>query len=199
MRSHRLTPRRLRLLPRATFLIAAALAALTLFLHSVQGQNAPTITGDSAASVAEGTATTTVIKTYMASDMDDDPLTWSLEGVDSGDFTLTENSGMTGYELKFSAVPDYEDPADDGEDNVYNVTIKVVDDESPPMEATKAVTITVTDVNEAPVIDTTDDAYDFAENTDITTAVATFEATDPDDGAMLTWSAWTETTPGTSP
>ena len=37
--------------------------------------------------VAENTATTTVIETYMASDPDtDDTLTWSLSGVDAGDF-----------------------------------------------------------------------------------------------------------------
>ena len=49
------------------------------------------------------------------------------------------------------------------------------------------VTINITNVNEAPDIDTTTTAYDFAENTLVTTAVATLEATDPESGDTLTW------------
>ena len=109
-------------------------------------------------------------------------LTWSLEGDDSGDFTISSDGKLT-----FNAVPDYEAPADTGTDNVYNVTVKVADDEGTPTSATLAVTITVTDVNEKPTIDTTDNPYNFAENTLIATAVATFEATDPDSGFDLTW------------
>ena len=122
----------------------AVLAALLLLPGQVRGQNAPTITGDSSASVPENTAITEVIKTYTASDMDMDMLSWSLEGDDSGDFSIS-----TSGELTFSAVPDFEMPADNGTNNVYNVTVKVTDDETPAMSGTLDVTITVTNVNEA--------------------------------------------------
>ena len=137
------------------FPVVLVLAAALLLLGRVHAQNAPVISGSAAISIAENTATTHVLETYMATDADSDPLTWTLEGVDAADFTLTANSGSTGYELKFAAVPDREMPADMGEDNVYNVTVKVEDDESPAMFDEHPVTITVTDVNEPPAITST--------------------------------------------
>ena len=127
-----------------------------------------------------------MIKTYTASDADTgDVLTWSKEGDDEDDFTLTENSGMTGYELKFSAVPDFENPADKDTNNEYKVTVKVTDDETPTaMSGTLDVTITVTNVNEAPTITTSEMTKNVAENT---TAVLTFEASDVDASDTKTW------------
>ena len=137
-----------RLIPLTAALgLLAVLLVLLLSPGEVRAA-APVITGDATASVAENTAIATVIKTYTASDSDMDPLTWTLEGDDSGDFTLTENSGNTGYELKFSAIPDFESAADTGTDNVYNVTVKVTDDEATPLSDTLDVTITVTNVDE---------------------------------------------------
>ena len=43
-------------------------------------------------------------------------------------------------------------PVDNNTDNIYNLTVKVTDGGSPVMNATRAVTITVDDVNENPVI-----------------------------------------------
>ena len=120
----------------------AVLAALFLFPGQVQAQNAPTLTGDDTASIAENTATSTVIKTYTATDADMDTLSWTLEGDDSGDFTIA------GGELKFRAIPDYEAPVDADTDNDYEVTVKVTDDETSPMSATKEVTVTVTNADE---------------------------------------------------
>ena len=41
----------------------------------------------------ENTATTDVLATYEASDADvSDTLTWSWQGADSGDFTITKNA-----------------------------------------------------------------------------------------------------------
>ena len=126
----------------------ALLAGLLLFPEQGRAQNAPTISGTNSLSSPENTATTTVLTTYMATDPDSDPLTPSLTGDDSGDFTLTENADNTGYELKFMAVPDYETPADQGGDNTYNVTVNVVDDETPVMTGELPVTVTVTNVDE---------------------------------------------------
>ena len=70
---------------------------------------------------------------------------------------------------------------------MYEVTVEVTDDGSPAMSATRPVTVTVTDASEGPQISTMVSTYDFAENTSTGDAVATFEATDPDAGAVLTW------------
>ena len=99
-----------------------------------------------------------------------------------GDFTIA------GGELKFSAVPDYQTPADTGTDNVYNVTVKVTDDEATPLSATKAVTVTVTNVNEAPTITTTTTTKTFAENQPVSTDVETFAASNVDASTTFAWS-----------
>ena len=100
----------------------------------------------------EGTTTSMVLATYTATDAEMDALSWSLGGDDSGDFTLTPNVGNTGHELKFKVVPNYELPADMGGNNTYNVTVNVADDETPVMTTELPVTVTVTNVNDAPSI-----------------------------------------------
>ena len=102
-------------------------------------------------SFPEGTTTSTVLHTYTAADTDTlTTFTWTLEGVDAGDFMIDAG------ELKFANVPNFEMPADTPStpqsegDNVYNVTVKVADNESTPLSATLPVTVTVTNVNEAP-------------------------------------------------
>ena len=97
-------------------------------------------------SVAENTATSVVLKTYMADDPESDTLTWSLSGhnADTSDFTIT-----TTGQLKFSNVPNYESPTDNLMDNVYNVTVNVRDTIGGSIDASIAVTVTVTNVDEA--------------------------------------------------
>ena len=178
-----------------TSLATLALLAAALFLlpSGAQAQNMPVISGDATASVPENTATTTVIKTYMASDADSDPLTWTLEGDDASDFTLTANSDDTGYELKFASVPDYEMPAGtpattgDPADNTYEVTVKVEDDETNPMTGMLEVIVTVTNVNETPSITTTTSTITKPENTATTEVLETYEASDPDASPTFTW------------
>ena len=59
---------------------------------------------------AENTATSEVIETFEADDVDaSTTLTWSLEGADASDFRITTNADGQG-ELKFRNVPDFEDP-----------------------------------------------------------------------------------------
>ena len=43
-------------------------------------------------------------------------MTWSLEGEDKDDFVITKNTVTNEGELRFAAVPNFEDPVDD-EDN----------------------------------------------------------------------------------
>ena len=65
-------------------------------------------------------------------------LTWSLEGTDAEDFTIDAATGDV------SMVPrDYENPVDENEDNVYEVTLRATDEAG--NSATTALTVTVVD------------------------------------------------------
>ena len=85
-------------------------------------------------------------------------LRWSLSGEDSGDFKLRDSRGSriwpgTGISrndeamLWFAQTPDYEDPADADGDNVYKVTIEVINANF--ISGSLDVTVTVEDLNEA--------------------------------------------------
>ena len=91
------------------------------------------VTGDAAANYAEND--TDAVATYTASGPDAASATWSLDGADAGDFTIT------GGVLAFRSTPDYENPADMGGDNVYQVTVQA--NAGGEMD-TQDVTVTVT-------------------------------------------------------
>ena len=148
--------------------------------------------------VDENTATSVVIKTYEAEDPDaNSVLTWDLHGADAGDFTITKNADGHG-ELKFRNVPNFEMPVDDDTDNAYDVTVRVRD--AGGLSTTLMVQVTVTDVNETPVV-SGDNSPAFAEieydvlDADLTAAnyiIATYSATDDDnsDNANLQTITW---------
>ena len=56
---------------------------------------------------------TSAVYTFRASDPQGGPITWTLEGDDRGDFTITGDSSGQGV-LAFSTSPDYENPSDTG-------------------------------------------------------------------------------------
>ena len=100
--------------------------------------------------VRENTETSRIIKTYRATGVGEGSvLTWSLEGADRADFTIRRNAQGHGI-LRFANVPNYEMPADAGADNVYDVTVKVTDNQG-GLSDTLMVKVTVYNVNEAPV------------------------------------------------
>ena len=164
---------------------------LTFTVTVTNVNEAPEITTNSGAayifSEAENTATSEVIETFEATDVDaSTTLTWSLQGADASDFTITTNADGEG-ELTFRNVPDFEDPKGSlGTDrNVYIFEVKVRDNGSPRKEDTIGVDLRVTNVNEAPVIDNTQAGISKQENE---TFVVTFTASDVDDSTTLTWS-----------
>ena len=138
---------------------------------------APTVTSAATASVGENAAGT--VYTVAATDPDaGTTLTYSLTGADASLFDINATTGA----ITFKSSPNYEAPGDAGGNNVYDVTVGVSDG---TITTTKAVAITVTNVNEAPTI-TSGDAASFAENGSGT--VYTVAATDPDAGATITYS-----------
>ena len=84
---------------------------------------------------------TSTVATYST----DGPVeaTWTLEGDDAGDFSISISGGM----LTFSSPPNHEAAADADMDNTYMVTVKA--DAGGEMD-TQDVSVTVTNVDEAP-------------------------------------------------
>ena len=141
----------------------------------------PVVSGPQSLSFAENQATDQVLGSYGAVDPEDPSALitrWSLSGSDAGDFSVSESG-----ELSFRNVPDFERPADSNGDNVYSFSVRASDGRN---YGYLAVTVTVSDVNEAPVITTTSEtAFTYTENG--TAAVFTFSATDPENAAV-SWS-----------
>lgn len=118
----------------------------------------PTITsngggGTASISVAE---TITAVTDVNATDTEAPPqtLTYSISGVDAGDFTIDSNTGV----LTFASAPDFENPTDSDTNNVYQVTVQASDGNGGT--DTQDLTITVTDVASTLVVTTTSDADD---------------------------------------
>ena len=132
---------------------------------SISGQTSPVY----AENRTDAVATYTVAGTNAAS------ATWSLEGTDAVDFTIS-----SGGVLRFRDSPDHEMPADNNTDNIYMITVNASDGTD---MATHEVTVTVTNVNEVPTIEG-DATIDYAENR--TDDVATFISMDPE-GATISW------------
>ena len=104
----------------------------------------PELTGMDMVRFDENTAVTTDVATYTATDDEDGvsntAVDLMLSGADAGDFNITDGV------LTFKESPNYEDPADAGTNNVYNITVVATD--SDDQTDTIAVTVTVTNVNE---------------------------------------------------
>ena len=152
-------------------------ATHTVTITVTNVNEAPEITTTSmthtAFNVDENTATSMVIKTYEASDADaNTTLTWSLEGNDAGDFTITKNAQGQG-ELKFANVPDHESPADTSTNNVYDFTVKVQDNHAGNLTDRLSVAVTVDDVSEttAVIVAFEFGSYSVAEGNDVTVKV----------------------------
>ena len=140
----------------------------------------PAVSGLTAVQYAEnGTA---AVDTYTATDADGQAVsvTWSLEGDDSGDFTIS------GGALSFASSPDHESATDDNTDNEYNVTVVATDGSEP---GRLNVTVDVTNVNEAPTFNEgTSTTRNIDENSAAGTNVGSRVIATDQDGDTLTYS-----------
>ena len=98
------------------------------------GATAPA-TGSASISVKENT---TAVHAYTSNES---PVTWSISGTDASLFTI----GTDG-KLVFKVAPDFELPSDSNKDNIYEITVKVVD--AARNETTQTLLVTVTDVDD---------------------------------------------------
>ena len=106
-------------------------------------------------------------------------LTYSLTDDGSGRFSIDTQSGII---IRNAAVIDYEGLSQAERDDGITLVAQVEDDETSPNTAEADVTITITDVNEAPVFDEGSYIFTQAENEDIGTDVvgSSVSATDPE-------------------
>ena len=110
---------------------------------------APVITSNGAGATASvGAAENqTAVTTVTASDVDGAAAVYSIVGgADAARFTINAATGV----LTFVVAPNFEAPTDAGANNVYDVTVQVSDGNGGT--DTQAIAVTVTNVNEAPVI-----------------------------------------------
>ena len=112
--------------------------------------------------------------TYRATDPEGAEVAWSVSGTDGGDFEISA-SGV----LSFREPPDYDDPSDDDDDNEYEVTVVATDQTG--HAASLPVTVTVTDVNEGPIISGTGE-FTVRENHDA--VLGTYTGRDPEDPSL---------------
>ena len=107
---------------------------------------APVFTSAATFSVEENQ---TLVGTVMATDADaGDAVSYAVTGgADQAHFEIDASSGI----LTFATAPDHENPGDDGDNNVYLVTVTATGGTGArALTATQDITVTVTDVDEPP-------------------------------------------------
>lgn len=143
---------------------------------------APTITSGATANAVENS--TAPFMTVTGTDLDTPAQTLSfsidLASPDGAKFTINPSTGA----LSFAVAPDFEAATDSGADNVYNLTVKATDNGTPNQFTSKAIAVTVTNINEAPTI-TANQVFNIAENSAAGAAVGIVIAADPDKTAPL--------------
>ena len=153
---------------------------ITVTITVTDANDAPEFpsTGSNARSIAENTvANTNIGAPVRATDADNDNLTYTLEGTDPGSFAIDESSGQ----LKTKSALDHEDK------DSYTVTVKASDGKDGV--DTIDVTITVSDVNEAPSFGSPTATRNVPENTAANQPVGEpVAAKDQDDGDSLAYS-----------
>ena len=146
----------------------------------------PVITSAASLTVAENQ---TAVATLTATDADTPvaDLTWSIPadaagGADRGKFTLS-----SGGVLAFASTQDFENPDDADTNGIYAVTVEVSDGS---LTDTADLTVTLTNVNEAPTADAGADQTGVVPGTVVTLSGS--GSSDPDAGDTLTY-LWTQT------
>jgi hypothetical protein len=160
----------------------AAQVIITTAQPVVTDTTPPVITGPGSAtgstssiSIAEST---TAVTTFAANET----VTWTKSGTDGSFFAIGSSTGV----LTITA-QDFETRADANGDNTYIVVITATD--SATNATSQTLSVTITNVNEAPLISTNGSAATYAiTQAENISAVATFAGTDVDTGTTLTFS-----------
>ena len=152
----------------------------SFFVQGADDSTPPTFPSAESFSVAENLTSVGTIST-------DENATISIfGGVDQAKFILTRSTD-TAATLAFSAAPNFEIPTDADTNNTYIVVFRALDSAS--NAGYETVTVSVTNVNEAPSISTNGSlATHTISQTENGSAVTTYSGTDVDAGTTLAWS-----------
>ena len=121
---------------------------VTVTVINSAGVEEPSITTTSRPSLTLQENGTGTIYTFRARDPQGRPIDWSLEGDDASNFTISDGA------LTFNGSPDFESPADDNGDNVYELTVVVTDYQGLTDSFDFTVTVTNHHENREPAITT---------------------------------------------
>ena len=112
-------------------------------INFTRANDAPTITSGTSAAVDENLSASTVIYATTATDFDSsDTLTFSISGTDSSLLSVDADDG----EIRLNASADFETKTS------YSFNIIVTDNGAGTLSDTKAVVISINDINDAPII-----------------------------------------------
>lgn len=148
-----------------------------IFLLIASDSTPPSITSGTTFDVNENS---TAITTLTANETS----TWSISaGVDSLTVSVDSSTGV----LRFNVAQNFESPGDSDSNRTYLFTVRATD--LAGNSSTSSITVTLTDINEAPVINSNGGgisaSLSISENT---LAVTTISAVDVDSGSVLTYS-----------
>jgi VCBS repeat-containing protein len=108
-------------------------------------------------------------------------VTWSKSGTDESFFSITSGGVLT------ITGRDFETPVDNGSNNTYVVIVTATD--SAGNTTSQTLTVTITNVNEAPMITVASSATTaYVSRTENTTVIYTYTGSDSDTASNLTWS-----------
>ncbi len=143
----------------------------TISVNVANVDEAPTVVSENtASSFAESSGIGTTVINVTGNDPESASLSYSLAGSESSKFTIDEN-GI----VKISGTLDYET------NPTYDFTVNVSDGTH---TSAHSVSVTVTNINEAPTGSATMSASSFAENISVGSTIATINATDPESDSI---------------
>ena len=116
------------------------------------------------------------VATYTAAGQAAPGATWSLGGADADDFSISSSGVLT-----FRSTPDFEDPTDQGRNNVYDVMVKAT---SGAIEASLPVTVTVGNLEEDGTVTLSSDRNEIKVDVTITAEVTDIDVVTPN---TVTW------------
>ncbi len=169
--------------PRASRRLLLFVGALTALFPTValsQGNNSPNFTSTTTSFNVDENSNISIDVEAGDSDAEDGITGYRLSGADAALFKIDLSTAR----LSFITAPDYESPQGGMGDNsnTYEITVTVISGtDSREMTADRAITITVGNINEPPVFNSSSPTTNFTiyENTNIFLSV---QASDPDDG-----------------
>lgn len=160
----------------------AAQVIITATTPVLGDTTSPVITGPGGANGSTSTINvsenTTSVTTFTANETS----TWTVSGTDVAFFAIGSSTGVLTITSR-----DFETKADSNGDGIYVVVVTATDGVG--NTTTQTLSVTITDVNEAPVISTNGSAATYAISiAENNSTVATFNGTDVDTGTTLTFS-----------